>query len=75
MPVSGIYDMTWHDFPVRAWNFLQNGIQNFVFWLIHSEKLRYKVKFSIFKKKAQKKALALKGLIKGEFVYFLVFYV
>ena len=25
----------WH-FLVRAWNFLQNGVQNFVFWLIQS---------------------------------------
>ena len=42
----------WH-FCVRAWNFLQNGIQNFVFWLIHSWEIALQ---------SQKKALALKGL-------------
>ena len=72
---SGIYDMTpWSlrtavtpdtvkimkNFRVRAWNFLQNDIQNFVFWLIHSWEIALQV--SIFKKKPQKKALALKGL-------------
>ena len=29
------YEIFWH-FRVRAWNFIQNGIQNFVIWLIHS---------------------------------------
>ena len=52
----------WH-FRVRAWNFLQNDIQNYVFWLIHSWEIALQSQiFDIFFKKAQKKALALKGL-------------
>ena len=52
------YEKNWH-FRRRAWNFLQNGIQNFS---KIPEKLCYK--FSIFfKKKSPKKALVLKGLI------------
>ena len=50
---------------VRAWNFLQNGIQNFVIRCIHSWKIALqKSKIQYFwKKKYQKKALkALKGL-------------
>ena len=34
-------------FEERARNFLENGILNFVSWLIHFKKLRYKVKSSI----------------------------
>ena len=42
---------------------LQNGIQNFLFWLIHSWEITLQSQiFDIFWKKAQKKALALKGL-------------
>ena len=44
-------------------NLLQNGIQNFVFWLIHSWEIALQSQiFDIFWKKAQKKAPALKGL-------------
>ena len=49
-------------FRVRAWNFQQNGIQNFVFWLIHSWGIALQSQIFDIKKKAQKKALALKGL-------------
>ena len=59
----------WH-FRVRAWNFLHNGIQNFVFWLIHSWEIALQSQiFDIFLKKAQKKALALKVLIFVRFLF------
>ena len=53
---------------------LQNGIQNFVFWLIHSWEIALQSQiFDIFWKKAQKKALALKGLINHDFLLKLIF--
>ena len=42
---------------------LQNGIQKFAFWLIHSWEIALQSEiFDIFFKKTQKKALILKGL-------------
>ena len=50
----------WH-FRVRAWNFLQNSIQNFALWLIDSWEIALQSQiFDIFLKKAQKKLWHLK---------------
>ena len=68
--MSGIYDMRpWSlrtavtpdtvkimkkNFRVRPWNFLQNGIQNFVFWLIHSWEIALQSQIFDIKKKPKK---------------------
>ena len=68
----GIYDMTPWSIRTAVTPDIVKIMKNLVFykmvyktlyfgWSI-PEKLRYKVKFSIFKKKKPKKALALKGL-------------
>ena len=59
---SESYESFWH-FRLRAWNFPQNGIQNFVIWLIHSWEIALQSQiFNIFEKDDQKQALTLKGL-------------
>ena len=56
-----IMKIFWHS-RVRAWNFLQNGIQNFVFWLIYSWVIALQRQIFDIKKRPKKKALAFKGL-------------
>ena len=49
-----IWKKNWH-FRVRAWNFLQNGMQNFVIRLIHSWEMALQCQnFNIFGKTTKK---------------------
>ena len=50
------------EFFERGQHLLQNGIQNFVFWFIHSWEIALQSQiFDIFWKKAQKRLWHLKG--------------